>query len=115
MLHYYVLRLFWCRVYYLLLSTSRFFNTQNKQLNMKKTIIIIFAIVVGFIFLFVSFAANCQVWTPNPKYVAAPRDTTRKAQEKKYQCWGTTVKGERCKRKVIADHSFCYQHAGQVK
>lgn len=82
---------------------------------MKKNLIIIYALVIGFIFLFVSFAANCQTWTPNPKYVAAARDTTCKAQEKKYQCWGTTSKGDRCKRKVMADRSFCYQHTEQAK
>ena len=82
---------------------------------MKKTIIIITALVIGFIFIFVSFAAHCQTWTPNPKYVAAPRDSTSKAPEKKYQCWGTTKKGERCKRKVLTDHSFCYQHSEQTK
>ncbi len=82
---------------------------------MKKTLIIVIALVIGFIFLLVSFAANFQTWTPNPKYMAAPRDTTNKAPEKKYQYWGTTKKGERCKRKVSAEHSFCSQHQAQAQ
>lgn len=61
--------------------------------------------------LLASLKSNCQVWTPNKK-VIQKSDTTTKSK-KEFQCWGTTKKGERCKRKVAADHSFCYLHAGQ--
>ncbi len=79
---------------------------------MKKTILIIYVLLVAS--LLIAIKSNGQTfkanhWTPNSKYVAACKvDTT-----KKYQCWGTTKKGERCKRKVNTEHSFCYQHATQ--
>lgn len=73
----------------------------------------LFFIYVVLILILIAGIVTCkgQSWTPNKKYIAK-RDTTA-SQVKKFQCWGTTGKGLRCKRKLNADHSFCYQHAGQ--
>lgn len=70
-------------------------------------------IILCALMLLASLKSNSQTtWTPNKK-VMHKTDTTAGSNEKKFQCWGTTKKGERCKRKVETDHSFCYQHAGQ--
>lgn len=79
---------------------------------MKKAIIIylvLLALLIG------TYKANSQTWTPNPKYVKGAKDTQPGSQVKpaKFQCWGTTTKGERCKRSVVNQHSFCYQHEKQ--
>lgn len=58
--------------------------------------------------------AQAQQWQPNKHYIKA-KDTTKTAQISKYQCWGTTSKGARCKRHVPQDHGFCYQHIDQAK
>ncbi len=51
-------------------------------------------------------------WKPNVKYIASKQDS---AKAKKYVnvCWGTTKKGERCKRKVEFIRGFCWQHVEQ--
>lgn len=68
-----------------------------------------------FAFMLLAIKSTGQDWKPNPKYIA-PKDTAAAARPVyKYQCYGTTKKGERCKRKVEKDHSFCYQHANQAE
>lgn len=54
-------------------------------------------------------ARQPKKWEPNPKYIKG--STTEQAA--KFQCNGTTQKGQRCKRKVATDGGFCYQHANQ--
>lgn len=67
--------------------------------------------------LIMSGSAMGQTWVPNttkPKHVASQNEV---------QCWGTTSKGERCKRQVSPEHGtkdaaghwYCYQHAKQIK
>jgi len=56
---------------------------------------------------------HAQTWTPNPKYTKSAKDSAKTAGKAQYKCWGTTKKGERCKRKVTGPHSFCYQHTNQ--
>lgn len=63
------------------------------------------------VMLFASLQSNSQTWKPNPKYVASK--TEKKENTTHYQCYGTTKKGERCKRSVKSDHTFCYQHVSQ--
>lgn len=62
------------------------------------------------VMLFAYLQSNSQTWKPNPKYVKAD---TAKHEKLTFQCYGTTHKGERCKRHVKADHSYCYQHITQ--
>ena len=76
---------------------------------MKKTLFIIYVILISC--LVIAYKSQAQTWKPNPKYIKENEKTT--GQGKEFQCYGTTKKGERCKRKVNADHCFCYQHANQ--
>ena len=71
------------------------------------------AILTAFLalFIFAALSTSAQTWTPNQKFVKQAKATSVKAS---YQCYGTTQKGERCKRHVKADHSFCTQHANQA-
>jgi hypothetical protein len=76
-----------------------------------KKILLLWLLLVAI--LCATYYCNAQIWTPNPKYIkGAHQDTTGRAQNK-FQCYGTTQKGERCKRTVKADHDFCHQHATQ--
>lgn len=63
--------------------------------------------------LIAGIRCHAQSWTANKKYAKADTQTANKANKAQFQCWGTTQKGERCKRKVMADHSYCYQHETQ--
>lgn len=64
--------------------------------------------------LFLAIKSNGQTqWTPNKKFVKQTAQDSSRSPKKLFQCYGTTQKGERCKRKVIAEHSFCYQHSNQ--
>ena len=78
---------------------------------MKNLFLIIYLIAVAL--LITCYAANCQTWKPNPKFTSQRATKTTDTTKAKFQCWGTTKKGDRCKRKVNADHSFCYQHTNQ--
>lgn len=102
-----------------LISYSNFDNqilTTKKHKRMKKnTLIFVCYLIAVALSIFAASKAHSQTWQPNPKYVKSTRDSTSKASETKYQCYGTTAKGERCKRLVNADHSFCYQHKEQGK
>lgn len=60
-----------------------------------------------------SIVANGQTWQPNPKYIKHDTAKTAGSAKKQFQCYGTTQKGERCKRKTEADRSYCYQHQNQ--
>lgn len=75
-------------------------------------------IITAFLFCTVLLCLYCtaqaQQWQPNKHYIKA-KDTSKKAPDPKYQCWGTTSKGARCKRHVPQDHGFCYQHIEQAK
>lgn len=51
---------------------------------------------------------NYNQWYPNHIYIR--KDSLIST---KYQCWGTTAKGLRCKRSVKYDHGFCSQHQNQ--
>lgn len=51
---------------------------------------------------------NYNEWHPNPIYVV--KDSLTKP---KFQCWGTTKSGGRCKHLVKCDHCFCSQHEKQ--
>lgn len=51
---------------------------------------------------------NYNQWYPNPIYIR--KDSLIST---KYQCWGTTAKGLRCRRSVKCDHCYCVQHEKQ--
>lgn len=51
---------------------------------------------------------NYNQWHPNPIYIR--KDSLIYT---KYQCWGTTAKGLRCRRSVKCDHCYCVQHEKQ--
>ena len=64
--------------------------------------------------ILVSIAATAQTWTPNKKYIAPAKTTTRAADTiVKYQCYGTCKDGHRCNRKVKINGDYCYQHSAQ--
>lgn len=81
---------------------------------MKKVIITISAALLFVIALcLLAGTSSAQTWAPN-KSVIKPAKDTAAAKADKFQCWGTTQKGLRCKRKVNEDHSFCYLHQYQA-
>lgn len=51
---------------------------------------------------------NQVAWHPNPIYIRKDSLTAHK-----FQCWGTTPKGLRCKHVVKCDHCYCSQHLNQ--
>lgn len=73
---------------------------------MKKYILII-------ALLLLAIFAKAQDWKPNPKYIKQRTQDTSHAHKKQFQCYGTTQAGNRCKRKVETDKTYCYQHANQ--
>jgi len=80
---------------------------------MKKIMFIAYLLLIAALCFGIS-ETHAQAWTPNKKYIKA-KDTSKPATTSKYQCYGTTQKGERCKRHVPQDHGFCYQHIEQAK
>lgn len=70
-----------------------------------KNIIIIISMLC-----FTSITKAQDNWKPNPKYVHHS-DTAKKIQS--YQCTGTTVKGERCRKKVYVNGGKCSWHINQ--
>lgn len=75
--------------------------------------VLLFAYLLIIVALIAGIKCTAQeAWKPNPKYIKT-RDAAQAHQVKQFQCYGTTQKGERCKRKVSTDKSYCYQHAGQ--
>jgi len=81
---------------------------------MKKTLLLSFLAALIMVGLIIT-GATAQAWQPNPKYVKSAKDSTRASVKAEFQCYGTTQKGQRCKRHVTADHSYCYQHQNQGK
>lgn len=78
---------------------------------MKKLLFTVYLLLVA---LLIIVKCSAQTWSPNPKYIKTqkgPNPGTAPAQ--KFQCWGTTQKGERCKRKVDSARAYCYQHTNQ--
>ena len=77
---------------------------KNKTITRSMIAAIIAAIVLALVLC--STMTQGQTWTPSTKVHVT--DTSAH-----YQCWGTTKKGERCKRMVKCNHCYCYQHEYQ--
>lgn len=79
--------------------------------NTIKFIIIYALLILGLILAYRS--KGQEVWKPNTAVTRkAQGDSTRQVKAL-FQCWGTTKKGERCRRKVECNKCYCYQHADQ--
>lgn len=59
-------------------------------------------------------AASAQDWKPDPRFIHRSRQDTTQAPRYKYQCYGTTLKGLRCRHVVAVDSSYCRQHLFQA-
>lgn len=78
---------------------------------MKKSYFFAYLLIIALIII--GYNASCQTaWAPNPKYIKKASDTV-KVKPVKYQCWGTTSKGLRCKRGAAVNRGYCYQHTAQ--
>lgn len=71
--------------------------------------------VIGIIIICSLICGTCQAqtWQPNKSVIKAKKDSVKPDNTKRFQCWGTTQKGERCKRNVLSNGDFCYQHQTQ--
>lgn len=62
------------------------------------------------------YASKCrgqEVWKANTKYTSKAQVDSLRQVKASFQCWGTTKKGDRCRRKVECNKCYCYQHADQ--
>ena len=83
---------------------------------MKKSYFFAYLLIIALIII--GYSASCQTaWAPNPKYIKVVDSCRRgpivKVKPVKYQCWGTTARGLRCKRGAAVNRGFCYQHSAQ--
>ena len=93
-----------------MLSCERGGNTPVTNLKTKIMRYLLFTVAL-FAAQHTATAQAPKSWQPNTKYIAA--NTVRDTTVKKYQCYGTTLAGTRCKRKVATANGFCYQHSKQ--
>ena len=72
---------------------------------------IIYLVLVALLITVVTACSAQTTW--KPYHNNKPDSTTIGTGA--YQCWGTTKKQERCKRRVKCDKCYCYQHQYQSK